>query len=188
MSTDSCGFSINRHFPPHPPTMENGPRGGKTGRAGGRSIAFFFHRYRRVSAKPGEIVVAHRLGHVAVRTPHPRVDAENPRVGSIFPRVGLFFPRVDFCDFAAAGLSLSLFSLVKEREREEETGESSIPGFLTCLKKHPRICYKKYSYSVDEKGIPGTSSLYESTTCGFFGQIPRSTDKNAYTPHGGGSQ
>jgi hypothetical protein len=57
-----------------------------------------------------------------------------------------FFPRVGFCVLRPGPVSFSLFSLVKERERESQAGKGAIHGFLGLLKKastglsaHPRV-------------------------------------------------
>lgn len=174
--------------PPHPPTMENRPRRGQAARPRGSAIGFFYCGGRRVCQKHGEIVVTHRLGPVAVRPPRPRVGLKYPRVAVFYPRVGLFYPRVVFLAFAPAPVSISLFSLVRERRERLSAGRQAIHGFFRCLKKHPRVCYKFGSYSVDEIFIPGTLTPYKSITYALSTEIPRSTGKNAYTPHGGGSQ
>lgn len=165
--------------PPHPPTMKNRPRRGQTGRSGGGPIAFFNWRGRGVCRKPVEIVVTHRLGHVAVRTPLPRVGLKFPRVSLFHPRVDLFYPRVGFCCLPSQPLSISLFSLRKESERGGEQAKTSIHGFYFCNKMYPRVCISIHGFSGDEKR--GTSQYWR----GFAGCLPpihASTGRNAYTP------
>jgi hypothetical protein len=174
--------------PPHPPTMENRPAGGKTGRAKGLAAGFFVWGGRRVCQKPVDCTPKHPANPHGSKQKCPTGFLQNPRVALFYPRVALFYPRVCFCRFLLPPLSISLFSLVREREREGFAGEGAIHGFFWCLKNHPRVCYAFSSYSVDENSNPGTVSLYKSMTCAFFPEIPRSTGKNAYAPHGGGSQ
>ena len=174
-----CARACLAPHPPHPPTMENRPRRGQTGRSGGGPIAFFNWRGWGVCQKPGEIVVTHRLCHVAVRTPLPRVALKYPRVRSVYPRVDLFYPRVCFCRLPSPPLSISLFSLRKESEREGKQAKTSIHGFYLCNKMYPRVCFSIHGFSGDEKR--GTSQHWR----GFAGCLPSihaSTGRNAYTP------
>lgn len=171
--------------PPHPPTMENRPHGVKTGRAGVGSIGFFYCGGRRLSEKPVEIVVTYVLSPVAVRTPLPRVALENPRVVPFSTRVRSFYPRVCFCVFPLPPLSISLFSLRKESEREGEQGKTSIHGFYLCNKMSPRVCSSIHGFSVDEK--TGRTQCWRGFA-GCFTPIHASTGRNAYTPQEGGSQ
>nr|WP_315242188.1 hypothetical protein [uncultured Albidiferax sp.] len=103
-----------------------------------------------------------------------------PRVGLFYPRVALVFPRVGFGGFVSLTLSLSLFSLVKKRERGTARAKAAIHGFLKVKKNDPRVSYQKSSYSVDEMGNPWATRPYKSTTCSFIHGNPRSTGKNAY--------
>jgi hypothetical protein len=149
---DCCGPGINPWpIPPAPPHDGKPARRGQTGRAGGDPIAFLNDDPWGVCQKPGEIVVTHRLCHVVVRIPPPRIDAKNPRVCVFLPRVALFCPRVGFCGLPAPGLSISLFSLRKESEREGCTGENAIHGFLSCNKMYPRVRISIHGFSGDEK-------------------------------------
>ena len=169
-------------IPPAPPHDEKPARWGQTGKAKGGAIDFSNDGGWRVCQKHGEIAVTHRLGHVAVRTPHPRVGLKFPRVGAFHPRNWLFHPRFGFVDFLAAALSLSLFSLVKEREREAVQGKNAIHGFPRVQKGHPRKCYQYRSYSVVTCVTSGDANLYKSTGYGNSPRFPRSTAKYAYTP------
>lgn len=171
--------------PPHPPTMENRPRRGQTGRSRGRSIGFFYWGGWRVCEKPGEIAVTLAASTVAVRTPHPRVAIENPRVVPFSTRVRSFYPRVCFYVFPPTPLSISLFSLRKESEREGEQGKTSIHGFYLCNKMSPRVCFSIHGFSGDEKR--GRAQCWRGFA-GCFTPIHASTGRNAYTPQEGGSQ
>ena len=176
---DPCGARINPlGLPPAPPHDGNRPAGGQTGRRKGPSIAFRNDGAWGVCRKPVEIVTTHRLCHVAVRTPPPRVDLFNPRVVPFCPRVRSFYPRVCFCCFAAPPVSLSLFSLVKERERGSPAGNEAIHGFLRCLKKHPRVWSPIHGFSGDEKR--GRSQCWRGFA-GCLAPIHASTGRNAYT-------
>lgn len=174
-----CSSRINPlALPPAPPHDGNPAAGGQTGRGKGRGIVFCNDGQWGVCQKPGEIVVTHRLCHVAVRTPPPRVGSECPRVVPIYPRVWSFYPRVGFCSFSAPPVSLSLSSLVKERERGSPAGNEGIHGFLRCLKKHPRVCTTIHGFSGD--------AFLSRTQCwrgfaGFLAPIHASTGRNAYT-------
>ncbi len=168
---DQCSGRINPTWsPPTPPHDENPATGGQTERAKRRSIGFFNDGQWGVCRKPVEIVVTHRLCHVAVRTPPPRVAIEYPRVVPFSPRVRSFYPRVGFCSFAAIPVSLSLFSLVKEEEREGHAGKLAIHGFCkppnthsTGRGLHPRVfggCFFKQNPTL-------------ARVCGVFGPHPR---------------
>lgn len=183
---DSWGWRINPlGLPPPPPHDENPAAGGQTGRAKGRGIVFCNDGAWGVCRKHGEIVVTHRLCHVAVRTPPPRVAFDNPRVVPFLPRVRSFYPRVCFRRFAAIPASLSLFSLVKEEEREGHAGKWAIHGFSNSLNTHstgrglhPRVfggCFFKQNPMLVR-------------VCGVFGPCPRiHGSKCLYLP-GDGSQ
>lgn len=176
---DSCGARISPcPYPPHPPTMENRPGWGQTGRIGGRSIGFCNAGGRRVRQKPGDQGVCNLVTPRGTKQNPLTVNFKNPRVGCFCPRVSLFLPRVVFCRFAVLPLSISLFSLRKESEREGYTGKCAIHGFFECLKKHPRVWSPIPVFSGDEK--TGTFQYWR----GFAGVLPpihASTGRNAYT-------
>ncbi len=175
-----CSNRINpAESPPAPPHDGNPAAGGQTGRGKGRSIVFCNDGVWGVCQKPGEIVVTNLQSHVAVRTPPPRVNVQYPRVVRFSPRVWSFSPRVGFCRFAAPTVSLSLSSLVKERERGSPTGDEGIHGFFGCLKKHPRVCRTIHGFSGDEKT---GKTQYWRGFAGFLTPIHASTGRNAYTP------
>lgn len=168
---DQCSSRINPTWsPPTPPHDETPAAGGQPGRAKGRGIVFSNDGVWGVCRKPVEIVVTHRLCHVAVRTPPPRVAFDNPRVVPFSPRVRSFYPRVGFCSFSAIPVSLSLFSLVKEEEREGHAGKLAIHGFCKPLNTHstgrglhPRVfggCFFKQNPML-------------ARVCGVFGLHPR---------------
>lgn len=185
---DICGLRIYQPPPPHPPTMENRPGWGQTGRPGGWAIAFINHGGRGVFLKPVDNPPQHPANPHGSKQKCPTGFFQNPRVVPFCPRVWSFYPRVCFRRFAAPPLSISLFSLRKESEREDSGRQARSTGYFLDERPLPRNCYLFGSYSVDGKGNPGTLSPYKSTTWAFPPVFPRSTDKNAYTPHGVGSQ
>lgn len=164
--------------PPHPPTMKTRPTGVISERPGRGAIAFCYWRGRRVCVKPVEIVVTYLQSHVAVRTPLPRVAIKYPRLVPFSTRVWSFFPRVCFYRFPSPPLSISLFSLRKESEREEEQGETSIHGFLNCNKMYPRVQLSIHGFSVAQK--TGRSQCWRGFA-GVLTPIHASTGRNAYT-------
>lgn len=171
--------------PPHPPTMENRPQRGQAERSEGRPIGFFYCGGRRVCEKPVEIVVTLAASPVAVRTPLPRVTLKYPRFGLFYPRVALFYPRFHFWRFPPPSLSISLFSLRKESEREGKQRETPIHGFYLCNKMYPRVCFSIHGFFGDEK--TGTSQYWRGFA-GCLAPIHASTGRNAYTPRERGSQ
>ena len=169
-------------FPPAPPHDGKPAAGGKAGKSRGAVIAFCNLGSRRVCQKP----VDHPLCNLVTprgtkRNPHT-VNFGFPRVVPFCPRVGSNLPPVVFCDFCAAPLSISSFSLRKEREERGRTAESASTGLKLVKKSHPRVCYKSDSKSVDEIANLWSAGLYKSRTYEDSPGFPRSTGKNAYTP------
>ena len=165
-----CQHSLPRPFPPHPPTMGTWPNGGKPESAGGGAIGFFYYGVWRVSRKPVEIVVTTTVCHVAVRTHPPRVALQNPRVALFLPRVVSIFPRVCFLDFTSACLSISFFSLRKERDRGVCTVKQAIHGFENSFNTHstgrgfnPRVF----------RGLKNRQKRASMRVCGRFDLDPR---------------
>lgn len=185
---DSCGLRISRPSPPHPPTMENPLAGVISERSGGRPIAFYYRGGRGVFVKPVDCTPQHPANPHGSKQKCPTGFPQNPRVESFYPRFALFCPRVCFRLFPPSPLSISLFSLRKESEREDSGEAEAIHGFFFGQKIDPRNCYNFDSYSVDENSNWGTLSPYKSMTYALSPEIPRSTGKNAYTPLQGGSQ
>lgn len=147
---DSCGSGINPClFPPAPPNDGNPAAGGRSGRKGGGAIAFCNAGSRRQRQKPGDHPLCNLVTPRGTKRNPTTVNFQNPRVGGFFPRVDLFFPRVCFCVFSPQALSLSLFSLEKERDRESHAGKRAIHGFFGCLKKHPRVWTAIHGFSGD---------------------------------------
>lgn len=185
---DSCGLRISRCVPPAPPNDENPPGWGQTERKEGGVIGFYYRGCRGVCQKPVDCTPKHPANPHGSKQKCPTGIFQNPRVWCFYPRVYSLFPRVCFPRFPSPPLSISLFSLRKESEREESVGMQAIHGFFSGKKSHPRVCYEFDSYSVDEEGGFVTSNPYRSMTCAFPPVFPRSTGKNAYVPHGVGSQ
>lgn len=185
---DSCGLRISRPSPPHPPTMENPLAGVISERSGGRPIAFSYRGGRGVFVKSVDCTPQHPANPHGSKQKYPTGFPQNPRVVPFSTRVWSFYPRVCFRHFPPSPLSISLFSLRKESEREGSGDAEPIHGFFFGQKIHPRNCYNFDSYSVDENSNRGTLSPYKSMTYALSPETPRSTGKNAYTPHGGGSQ
>lgn len=176
---DPCGQRINpARLPPAPPNDENPAAGVRTGREGGAAIVFCNAGSRGVCGKPVDRPVCN-LATPRGSKPKPlTVNFQNPRVAPFCPRVVSLFPRFSFCASAAPPLSISLFSLRREREREGRTGKRLIHGFFGCLKKHPRVWSSIHGFSGDQKR--GRSQCW----CGFAGclaPIHASTGRNAYT-------
>ncbi len=176
---DSCENGINPTWlPPAPPHDGNPAAGGQTGREKGRSIVFLNAGVWGVFSKPGDCPPAGLANPRGTKQNPPPYKFKNPRVVPFSPRVWSFSPRVGFRRFAARPVSISLFSLRKESEREGNAGNLAIHGFLRCLKKHPRVCTTIHGFSGD--------AFLSKTQCwrgfaGFLAPIHASTGRNAYT-------
>lgn len=176
---DPCGQCINpARLPPAPPNDGNPAAGGKSGRNGGRAIAFCNAGAWRVCQKPVDGPLCNLATPRGTKPKPFTVNFQNPRVVPFCPRVVSFFPRVGFCIFASRPLSISLFSLRRESEREGCAEKRPIHGFLRCLKKHPRVWSPIHGFSGD--------AFLGKTQCwrGVAGVLPlfhASTGRNAYT-------
>lgn len=177
-----CSRRINlAPCPPHPPTRKTGPDRGQAKQSGGAAIGFANAGIWRVRGKSVEQPARQAANPLGSKRWCLTGCARNPRVVPFFPRIGSVFPRVDFHQPAPRPLSLSLFSLERERERGERAGKTGIPGFFDCLKKHPRVWSPVHGFSGDEKR--GGTQCWR----GFAGDqapIPASTGRNAYMPGG----
>lgn len=176
---DPCGARISLgSLPPTPPHDGNPPGWGQTKQVGGQGIGFFNAGGRRVRGKPVDYPLCNLVTPRGTKQNHPTVNFENPRVVPIYPRVWSFIPRVGFCRFAPSSLSISLFSLRRERGERGRTGKLAIHGFFGCLKKHPRVCSAIHGFSGDEK--TGNPQCWRGFA-GCLAPIHASTGRNAYT-------
>lgn len=177
-----CGRCINpARLPPAPPNDGNPATWGRSGRKGGRAIAFCNAGAWRVCQKPVDGPLCNLATPRGTKPKPLTVNFHNPRVVPFCPRVTSLFPRVGFCIFASRPLSISLFSLIRESEREGCAEKRLIHGFLRCLKKHPRVWSPIHGFSGD--------AFLGKTQCwrGFAGVLPlfhASTGRNAYTSLG----
>ncbi len=178
------GLMLPAHRSPLPPRTphprKTGPGWGCLEGSGGQPIAKTFAGGRRVCGKPVDTPLCNLVTPRGCKKNPSTGLLQIPRVGLFYPRVALVFPRVGFGGFVSLTLSLSLFSLVKKRERGTARAKAAIHGFLKVKKNDPRVSYQKSSYSVDEMGNPWATRPYKSTTCSFIHGNPRSTGKNAY--------
>ena len=168
--------------PPAPPHDENRPQRGQTEQKEGRAIAFFSQGCQAFSKNPGIDPLKTPQTLMALRLEPSRVALKIPGLCHFLHGLGHFFHGSLFWFLRCFMPLLLSFSLEKEREREAKKGKSPIHGFFEVLKKASPGFTALFGKPVDEIGIPGNLFPYKSTSYVFLGQIPRSTEKNAYTP------
>ena len=132
-------------LPPAPPHDGTRPDRGQDRQSGGAAIDFCNAGVWRACQKPGDYPICNLVTPRGTKQNPTTPNFQFPRVVPFFPRIWSFLPRVTFCRFAAPGLSISLFSLRREREERGCTGKFQSPGCPRVKNCNPRNSYKNDS-------------------------------------------